>query len=246
MKKRNRIVLIILLVVLALLAALALWQRSNLRALRLSMALSGEELDQRLEQVTQQVVRSSQEAGVTVRDLTPEEKAALRDHSLSSEELIERLTDGSAPEEIPEPGAAPQESAAPDGEAAGTEAPEAPTPSPAPDPDQQELSRLLAEIYVLRAEYTAWLEDANQAAIDAFNALPEAEQTTQKKYDIGMHYLELALEKESECDQAMADLEAQILAVLQRMGLDTSLVDEIDAAYQEEKTLQKAYYLNLH
>ena len=44
----------------------------------------------------------------------------------------------------------------------------------------------------------------------------------------------------------MAEIEQKITALLKEMGRDTSLVDEIQSAYEEEKSLKKAYYLGLH
>ena len=168
---------------------------------------------------------ASRQAGVNVRTLTDEEKAALRGSEVSREELIERIA---ASDETDKAGEAPAQQE--DGEAAL----------------RSELARYIAEIYVMEAEYTGWLEQANQAAIDEFTALPEEKQTTGTKYSIGMKYLSAALEKEKECDAKMKATEDAIRALLAKLGETGALADEIHAAYLEEKAAKKAYYLSLH
>ena len=98
----------------------------------------------------------------------------------------------------------------------------------------------------MKTEYTTWLEEAYAACIEEYVALPEKERTSAAKYNLGMKYMRSALAKEDECDLRMADIQGKILALLREMGEDTSLVDEIQAAYEEEKALKKAYYLGLH
>ena len=98
----------------------------------------------------------------------------------------------------------------------------------------------------MKAEYTAWLEDKYDEAIADYNALDESERTATAKYSIGMRCMKEALAKEKECDALMADLEQKIRDLLKEMGQDTSLVDDIQTAYEEEKALKKAYYLGLH
>ena len=240
-KKKSRVFLLVLLILLLLLCALCVWQRNNLAALRLSRQLSREELSDRMENNAQYLTETAESiSGVSVRGLTEEEKTDLNRGTLSSDELIDRL--------VGEP--------APAGETAGSAAalapatpaePAAPAPAaPVSDPDRDELARLIAKIYVMEEQYTAWLKNANQAAIDEFNALPEAERTAQRKYVIGLDYVALAQEKEKECDAEMAEVENAIRAVLKRLGEDGSLADEIHTAYLDEKATMKAYYLNLH
>lgn len=236
MSRRKRF-LCVLLALAAVIGGICCWQRNNLRALGMSLRLSQDELSGEMDRQRERTEEASRQAGVNVRALTDEEKEALRGSEVSREELIDRIADGAQP--------AADESAA--GETAA--------PSPAPEPQEQEdgeaalrgqLARQIAEIYVMEAEYTDWLAQANQAAIDEFTALPESEQTTANKYSIGMKYLSAALEKEKECDARMKAAEDSVRSLLTQLGEDTSLADEIHAAYLEEKAAKKAYYLSLH
>ena len=234
MSRRKRF-LCVLLALAAVIGGICCWQRNNLRALGMSLRLSQEELSGEMDRQRERTEEASRQAGVNVRALTDEEKEALRGSEVSREELIDRITDGAQPaadepaaDEPAAPASEPQEPE--DGEAA----------------QRGQLARQNAEIYVMEAEYTDRLAQANQAAIDEFTALPESEQTTANKYSIGMKYLSAALEKEKECDARMKAAEDSIRSLLTQLGEDTSLADEIHAAYLEEKAAKKAYYLSLH
>lgn len=231
MKKKKRL-LLVLLVLALLIGGLGYWQRNNIEALLLSRKMTQEELADKITEHQEKTVEISRQAGVDVRALTEEEREAMHNSEISREELIDRIAGTQS--------LSPTEPSAPD-----APAPEA----PAQDPNaalREQLSRLVAEIYVMEAEYTGWLEKANQAAIDDFNALPEAERTTSNKFNIGMKYLSLAKDKEAEADAKMAELEGNIRSVLQQLGEPTTMVDEIHSTYLAEKAAKKAYYLGLH
>ena len=223
MKKKKKHGWLVLLVLVLLLGGLCYWQRNNIEALLLSRQMTQEELAEQIVEHQEKTVEISRQAGIDVRPLTEEERDAMGRNEVSREELIGRIsgTQGSSPADT----AAPQ------------------------DPNvalREELSRLIAEIYVMEAEYTGWLEKANQAAIDDFNALPEADRTTSNKFNIGMKYLSLAKDKEAEADAKMSELEDSIRSILQQLGEPTAMVDEIHSTYFAEKAAKKAYYLGLH
>ena len=251
---RRKHFLCVLLALAVVIGGICFWQRNNLRALGLSLRLSQDELSSEMGRQQERTEEASRQAGVNVRPLTDEEKQTLRGSEISREELIDRITGSAQPAESE---AAAPEAAADDTAVNDTAAGDTPIPSPAqqPQPQEQEdseqtlrdqLARQIAEIYVMEAEYTDWLAQANQDAIDEFTALPESEQTTANKYSIGMKYLSAALEKEKECDAQMQTAEDAIRSLLEQLGDSTSLADEIHAAYLEEKAAKKAYYLSLH
>lgn len=234
---RKKRLLCVLLALAIMISGVCYWQRNNLRALSMSMRLSQDELSGKMNQQQERTEEASRQAGANVRALTDEEKAALRDNEVSREELIDRIAGGEQPTE------------------GNNSSSETVPPSPSTQQPQQDdgeadlrnqLAKYIAEIYVMEAEYTDWLEQANQAAIDEFTALPEGEQTSANKYSIGMKYLAAALEKEKDCDAKMKAMEGSIRSLLTQLGEDTTLADEIHAAYLEEKATKKAYYLSLH
>ena len=231
MKKKKRL-LLVLLVLALLIGGLGYWQRNNIEALLLSRKMTQEELADKIVEHQEKTVEISRQAGVDVRPLTEEEREAMHNSEVSRKELIDRIAGTQNP--------SPTEPSAPD-----APAPEA----PAQDPNaalREQLSRLVAEIYVMEAEYTGWLEKANQAAIDDYNSLPAAERTSSNKFNIGLKYLSFAKDKEAEADAKMSELENSIRSILQQLGEPTAMVDEIHSTYLAEKAAKKAYYLGLH
>lgn len=243
MKTVKKVLLCVLLLLVIGVIGVCWWQWDNLVAIKTSLSHSRENLGEMMADNDQKITEAAQKVdGVTVRDLTEEEKQALRRGELDREELLGLLTAEKTGD---------TDNAPPTGDPGQEPAQEAPAAPAEPvqeqeETDQDKLSRYLAEIYVMKAEYTAWLEDKYNEAIEEYTALEESERTTAAKYDIGMRCMREALAKEDECDVLMAEMEQKILDLLTEMGEDTSLVDDIKAAYEEEKALKKAYYLGLH
>lgn len=250
--KKKRLLCALLALVLVI-GGVCVWQRNNLRALGLRLRMSQEELSEQMSAQQNKTAEVTQNAGVNVRPLTEEEREKLRDNEVTRDELIERLVGGETGE-TPQTPSEPDESAEPQVPAENT--PQTPVEAQEPetksetkseaDVAREELAKRIAEIYVMEAEYTAWLEDANRSAIADFEALPPEQQTTASKYNIGMQYLALALDKEKECDARMSELVGEIRTLLATLGEDGTMADEIQRVYEEEKATKKAYYLSLH
>ena len=93
MKRRKTILCTILVLLAVSLAGLFWWQRDNLKAIHAATQHTSAELEEKLEenqQMIEEAVRSASE--VTVREVTEEERQALRDGSMTQEQLMERLT----------------------------------------------------------------------------------------------------------------------------------------------------------
>ena len=267
MRKKVSIILALLLLVL-LLVGLGCWQRNNIQALLLSRRMSQSDLSNMIAEQQEKTLELSRQAGVSVRSLTDEERKAIRNHEISRSELIYRLVneEPGTPEESSTPVVSESASSESDPPATTQDPvvaeqqtepdPPAPAQDPVvteqqtePDPNaalREKLAEYIAKIYVLEEEYTGWLDQANQNAIDEYNALPAGEKTAASKFTIGMKYLAIAKDMEKECDAEMAALEEDIRTVLIQLGESTALADEIHSVYLEEKAAKKAYYLGLH
>jgi hypothetical protein len=254
MRKKVSIILALLLLVL-LLVGLGYWQRNNIKALLMSRRMSQSDLSNIIAEQQEKTLELSRQAGVSVRSLTDEERKAIRNHEISRSELIDRLVneEPSTPV-VSESAPSDSNSPAPAPDPVVTEQQTEPDPvvteqQTEPDPNaalREKLTEYIAKIYVLEEEYTGWLDEANQNAIDEYNALPAEEKTDSSKFTIGLKYLAIAKDMEKECDAEMAALEEDIRTVLIQLGESTALADEIHSIYLEEKAAKKAYYLGLH
>lgn len=233
--KTARTVLLIVLAVLVLAVGLLAWRfRKEIQAFAISRQYSTAELENQLAE-NDQTIRDAVEASsdVTVRAPTEEEREALRDGSLSQEELIGRLTGESAAgssDSAPET-AAPEEQPA---EQAPAEPPEY----------QKQLSALIAQVYVLREEYLAALEAMEVSAKADYRALSDSQRTAGKLASLVSDYIGRATRLEKECDGKMDAIIAQMETLIQANNGDMSLTDTVFNTYVNEKSLKKAWYMS--
>lgn len=222
--------LAILAVVVLALGALAWRFREEIHAFQISRQYSTGELEGQLDG-TDQTIRDAVDASsdITVRAPTDEEKQALRDGTLTQDELVGRLTGG-------------EENAASD-----TKPEEAEKPSKQPDAQQEyqkALSALVARVYVLREEYTNALEDMEEAAKADYYALPSGQRSASKLAPLVSSYLAKATALEKECDGKMDALIAEMEQLIKENNGDMSLTDTVFNTYVKEKSLKKAWYLS--
>ena len=233
--KTARTVLLIVLAVLVLAVGLLAWRfRKEIQAFAISRQYSTAELEGQLAD-NDQTIRDAVEASsdVTVRAPTEEEREALRDGSLSQEELIGRLTGESAAgssDSAPET-AAPEEQPA---EQAPAEPPEY----------QKQLSALIAQVYVLREEYLAALDNMETSAKADYRALSDSQRTAGKLASLVSDYIGRATRLEKECDGKMDAIIAQMETLIQANNGDMSLTDTVFNTYVNEKSLKKAWYMS--
>ena len=234
-RKTARTVLLIVLAVLVLAVGLLAWRfRKEIQAFAISRQYSTAELEGQLAD-NDQTIRDAVEASsdVTVRAPTEEEREALRDGSLSQEELIGRLTSESAAgssDSAPET-AAPEEQPA---EQAPAEPPEY----------QKQLSALIAQVYVLREEYLAALDNMETSAKADYRALSDSQRTAEKLASLVSDYIGRATRLEKECDGKMDAIIAQMETLIQANNGDMSLTDTVFNTYVNEKSLKKAWYMS--
>lgn len=234
-RKTARTVLLIVLAVLVLVVGLLAWRfRKEIQAFAISRQYSTAELEGQLAE-NDQTIRDAVEASsdVTVRAPTEEEREALRDGSLSQEELVGRLTGESAAgssDSAPET-AAPEEQSA---EQAPAEPPEY----------QKQLSALIAQVYVLREEYLAALDNMETSAKADYRALSDSQRTAGKLASLVSDYIGRATRLEKECDGKMDAIIAQMETLIQANNGDMSLTDTVFNTYVNEKSLKKAWYMS--
>lgn len=209
-----------LLLALLLLAAIvfAWWQRDNLKALIAGTQYTPEELEQQMEE-NRQSIQSAVETvpDVTVRSLTDEERHALREGTISETELIERLTE-KAPQETPQPDANLEY--------------------------EQQLSKLIAELYVLREQYQSILDGMVDEARGEYAAMPESERTKSKLVKWAGGYIGRATDLEKQCDAQIDEIAKELAELIRANNGDLKLVDQLVYNYANEKRLKKSWYLS--
>ena len=253
-RKRGLIItLAIILVVVIVGGVVAYSQRNNIHAV-LSMKYTEEERREKLTQqelaVLQKIADELPEA--QVKPLTVEEEQLLKDGVISQEDALkiimgEPVETFTQPEEPPsQPESSKSESPNPEtpaaepsgGETGGSEAaqPTQTQQASAPQEDTGKLKNLLAQVYLMKSNFTGQLDGLIEQAKQEYIA----GKGKVSKYSIGKRYIGIASGLEAQCDARMDALLGEIKAELQRTGGDTGLVNEIRAVYESEKSAKKA------
>ena len=234
MKRWWKLLLAVTLVLGLVLAGLYWWQRENLKAVKDAVSYTSEELEEKLTE-NQQAIRDAVESApeVVVREVTEEERQALRDGSLTQEELTDRLV-------------TPAEQSGQQVPAKAEQTPQAPAeqPKPAGDAYQKVLSAIVAKVYVLREEYTITLDNMYEAAKAEYIAMPEAQRTKSNLAKMAGRYLDEATDLEKECDSRMDAIVAEMEKLIRENKGDMSLVDTVVYTYANEKSLKKSWYMS--
>ena len=250
---------LILAVIVLLMGALAWRFRNEIAAFNISRQYSTQELEDQLAG-NDQTIRDAVDASsdVTVRAPTDEEREALRSGSMTQEELVERLTGGASAEQSASQTPTETQSSAETTKPTETPAPSAEAAKPAETPIpaetkqptaaqtayQQQLSALIARVYVLREEYVNALEDMETAARADYKALPESQRTGKKLASLVSGYLAEAAALEKECDAKMDAVIAEMETLISANNGDMTLTDTVFNTYVNEKSLKKAWYMS--
>ena len=207
----------------------------------------------------------------TMRDLTDEERALLASGELSESDaisliqgLLPPLNFGdkpttehtsqtvSAPEkDSPEEISTDAEKAEPSEDIISTETEPAEVTEPTEttvDENaklQNRISEIIAEIYLLRANYLNKIDALIEESKQTYLALPKSQRGTTAKLRIIENTVRpkgTLLEKE--CDASMDVLLNELKGILKQLNLGTEIVKEIEKTYKEQKDLKMAELYN--
>lgn len=254
MKKRTKVVCGIVLTAITGVGALTVWQRDNISAALSFARFSQSELEDRLAS-NDQTIKDALDAvpEVVIRDITQEEKQALRAGALTQEELVKSLLQD-PPQTKPEPDDSPQPKHEQMPEGAphpGSTQQSANTPAvserkekqSAPNEYDQQVSALIARVLVLREEFLIKLDDLKSAAIAEYRAIPSDQRTASKLLKFAGGYLAKGRDLEKQCDAEMDAITAQLDRLARESGGDPTLAQTVRDTYAQEKRLKKALYM---
>lgn len=242
MSRKKKILLMGVLAVLVLLVGLCAWQWNNISAALSFARYSQEELEGKLDQ-NDQTIKDAVDAipNVTVRDVTEEEKQALKDGTLTQEELVQSLIQSEPKQETPPESKA--EPKPPKTENTPSAQPEQQEKPPQQSDYEKKLNELIAEVYVLREEFLIRLDKTQAAAIADYKAIPADQRSTKAIASLVSGYMAKGLEMEKECDERIKAIVLEIEGLLQTSGGDLNIAQTVYDTYLEEKSLKKAWYM---
>ena len=111
------------------------------------------------------------------------------------------------------------------------------------DEIQAEIAGYILRLYELKSEYLGKAEALIQTARDEFYALPVGDRNVENRNKIILKHSKEAYSALTQCDSEVDKICNDLEKYLRDNNADTSIVKEIKKAYEEEKTLKKAYYM---
>ena len=267
--KRLLLVLLVILVPIAGIAfSVACYQENNIQALTYANQYSQEELKQKNEDLKNQMQAAvAQLPDMRIQALTDAERKQLHSGELTAEEAMRIITGmrreaevGDAADSVVVDGidapvaedttaaenAAKDTSAdnalANDGEATESNTVEETVKAPEPEPVQtvSKINQLIAEFYLLEAEFLNKIDDLIEQGKAERQSIPKEERTLSVKLDMAKKYAKLGSALEAECDKRVNTLLEQLETELKATGQSTSIVTDIKNFYSEEKAIKKA------
>lgn len=246
MKRWKKVLLIVLLVLLAAAVGTLIWQRENVAALYTALTTDQETILQKMESTKQELEDSLSAYDITVFAPTKEQNEALLNGTATADEIKTALGLD----------ATDHQSTNSSGQDAATEPASSPVPSESQKPsgqgqtgttqDQASLlvEKCMAELYACQVDLMAELGSMKQKALDQWNRLDTAQQTTQKLQEIGLDGLMKCYDLEVVTDQKVKEILGTYRTKLEEIGADTAVLDTLWTYYSNEKAAQKAYYIN--
>ena len=233
MKKKTKIILIIIGIIIALVASFAVWQRNNLKAIMYYLMYSEEELAQKSIDNQKKLDEALKKIDMQApRELTEEEAKALENGEITLEEAVNLsltpITDETLQSNNGENSVKPA------------------APSTAENKEQSKMSKLVAELYVLKSSYMSKLDSLEAAGKKEYAQTPADQRNATWKGQMISKYSGIISGWEAECDAKVEAVIGKIREEIKRTGGDMSVINTIRSTYSHEKEIKKAEYLNTY
>lgn len=108
------------------------------------------------------------------------------------------------------------------------------------------VNKHVAKLYIIKNRFVTELASVETKIKAQYGALPKDQKVPASRKEIAKQYISVVSDLELECDAAVDEILAQLKAELQAAGADISIVDTVRTQYEEEKSLKKAYYLDVY
>lgn len=216
MKLRKKILLGLLVLLAITMAALAIWQRQNIRAVYTFMTEDSETIADDLDQK-----RSEHQSKI-------EETAPLTVVPPSTEQSNAILSGATTPESVKAELGITEQLAKLGNEATAEDL----------------INSCVAELYACKVDIMAELARLKQAAVDQWNAMPKETRTDNARRELGLEILKKCYDLEITVDAQVEEILSRYKVKLTEIGADTAILGELWDYYEDEKVDEKSYYMD--
>ena len=238
-KKKTRlwIVLTVVAIIVAALGILAYTQRNNIKAISYASKYSADEIAERSKQVDADIKTAVNSLpDVTLNPLTDEQRKQLGSGEISRDDAIKIIMGEDGGETVPDTETYTET----DETETAAETEKSDTDTRTPEERKADINRLIAEIYLLKAEFLNRIDDLIAQGQEERYAIPKEKRTFTVKIEMAKKYASLGNKLVLECDGEMEALLSTLESELKAEKSDTSIVSQMRSLYEEEKALKKA------
>lgn len=108
------------------------------------------------------------------------------------------------------------------------------------------INKYVAKLYIVKNRFVSELGSMEKTIRKQYVSLPKEQQVPTSRKEIAKQYISFVSDLELECDSEVEAILSDLTAELKAVGGDLAIVDTIRAQYEEEKSLKKAYYLDVY
>ncbi len=244
----KKILLAVLIIILVLIGYFAYVQWNNIGAVVDGLRYDEEQIQQNTEAVKTEVNDYMKENQLAeIRELNEEEEKALEEGKIDDDDAVKIMTGKTTLDDVIEKKEQEERN---DGKGQNKPSKTEP-PKKEPEPKKEEpvnydqlISEKVAQMYVYKSRFLGKLSTLAIDAEDEFHrTFPQSEWTKDNRTKIIMKHLGEAMTMEKDCDSKVSELVSDLKELLAKAGRDTSLADQIQKAYNDEKKNMKAAYM---
>ena len=114
------------------------------------------------------------------------------------------------------------------------------------DMASEEVAKCIAKLYVIKSRFTGQLSSLETTMKTTYEALPKEQRVPESRKSIGRQYISTIADMELACDAEVEAALTELTDTLVAQGKDTAVVETLRSAYENEKSLKKAYYLDVY
>lgn len=242
MKKLLKSVLILFSILLVIFLVFIVTQYDNLKALMLSMNMSDEDISVKIEENH----RLLQEYMNKYEKYIPTDEIESNDDKLSSLDRENSPTTDSGNSTLENDKKKSQNDTNNENtKRSNVEKQDKNVNSSSEKSEDEIIGKYIANMYSLKNEFTVKLKELEESALKEYSELPENKRNFENKKNLALKYLDYVSNLEKSCDKRVSQNLEELKKELKEINADTSIVKDVMTIYENEKALQKAYYISL-
>lgn len=242
MKKLLKSILILFSILLVIFLVFIVTQYDNLKALMLSMNMSDEDISVKIEENHKLL----QEYMNKYEKYIPTDEIESNDDKLSSLDRENSPTTDSGNSTLENDKKKSQNDTNNENtERSNVEKQDKNVNSSSEKNEDEVIGKYIAIMYSLKNEFTVKLKELEESALKEYSELPENKRNFENKKNLALKYLDYVSNLEKSCDKKVSQNLEELKKELKEINADTSIVKDVMTIYENEKALQKAYYISL-